>query len=59
MGIRYDFKKQDVRNEASDLRMALRAIEYAMRTNDYSYWKELQLDVVAIAIQLANKMKGQ
>lgn len=59
MAIKYDFKKQDIRSEAADLRLALRAIEYAMRSNDYTHWDDLQLDVVAIAISLSNRMKGQ
>lgn len=59
MANKYDFKKRDVRDAASDLRGTLRGIEYAMRSNDYSSWNEYQYDILDIANYLVNKMKGE
>lgn len=59
MAKRYPFVKQEVRDGATDLRATLLDIEKRMRTNDYTDWEELQLEVVAIAIQMTEKMKGK
>lgn len=59
MGRQYWFKKQDVRDGATDMRAALVYIERCMRLNDYDHWEEMRNEVVAIANQIAEYMKGK
>lgn len=59
MGDKYPFVKKQIRGEATDLRSLLNEVELCMRTNIYTDWEELQLEIVATAIQLTEKMKGK
>lgn len=59
MSKQYPFVKKQIRGEATDLRSLLNEVELCMRTNIYTDWEELQLEIVATAIQLTEKMKGK
>ena len=59
MSKQYPFIKKEIRGEATDLRSLLNEVELCMRTNIYTDWEELQLEIVATAIQLTEKMKGK